>query len=256
MLSGKTISLKNVISKVYSGLNIKDESQYINIIEWLGEAISKIKTDAQLESVCTTLCIDNHRAELPCDFMYLSEVDYKGFQLTKASANHLVKTNHDNIGIYNQYDYVDKRLDGLKNIAYCKGQKYEFIGGDSFTIDKGWFKTSFFKGDVKITYKRLPVDDEGFPLVPEEESYREALFWYCAWKYFFIRKIEANGNEFNKFNNLSLEAEQKWHWYCGQAGAESLMPDLYMLENIKRNFLTLVPKADSFQTFFSNLNNG
>lgn len=256
MLSGKTISLKNVISKVYSGLNIKDESQYINIIEWLGEAISKIKTDAQLESVPYKLCVENHKAELPCDMLYLVEVDYRGKQLTKASANHLVHTNFDATRVYNQYDFVDARLERLKNISYKLGQQYEYIGGDHFKLENGWFKTSFCDGEVNIVYKRFPIDEDGFPLVPEEESYREALFWYCAWKYFFIKKIEASGNDFNKFNNLSLEAEQKWHWYCGQAGAESLMPDLYMLENIKRNFLSLTFKSDSFDKFFMNLNNG
>lgn len=252
MLSGKTISLKNVISKVYSGLNIKDEDNLVNIIEWLGEAISKIKADAQLETKQYTLCVENHKAELPCDMVYLEEVDYKGRQMSKASADKLIHHHQSDLGLYNQYFSVDIRK--LANKCFEVGQRYVYTDGEYFKIENGWFKTSFQKGEVNITYKKFPTDDEGFPLVPEEESYREALFWYVAWKYFYIKKIEASNADFNKFNHLSLEAEQKWHWYCGQAGSEALMPDLFTLENIKRNFISLVPKLNSFDKSFSDLN--
>lgn len=252
MLSGKKVSLKNVISKVYSDLNIKDEDHYTKIIEWLGEALSKIKVHDQLESVSTTLCVKNHKTELPCDLVYLEEVGHNGRQLTKTSASSLEQKYNSNMVLYNQYSSID--INKINNKCFELGLKYTYPDGQYFLIENGWFKTSFNSGDVDIVYKRFPLDNEGFPLIPEEESFRSALFWYVAWKYFFIKKIEASGNDFNKFHTLSLESEQKWHWYCGQSGSEALMPDLFTLENIKRNFISLVPKIDSFDNFYNNLN--
>lgn len=254
MLSGKKISLKNVISKVYSNLNIKDEKNYINIIEWLGEAIAKIKTDAQLESVQHTLCVSNYKAELPCDFIYLEQVSSNGKQMLKSYGDSRPVPKTNDITVDNQYSYRDTRMAGVENISYNLGKLPILDSNNTFIIENGWFKTNVSECNIDIWYKRLPMDSEGYPLIPEEESYREALFWYVAWKYFFLKRIEATGQDFNKFSQLSAEAEQKWHWYCGQAGSESIMPDLYMLENIKRNFISLIPKINSFDNFYNDLN--
>lgn len=253
MLSGKKVSLKNVIAKVYADLNIKDESYLTNIIEWLGEALGKIKADQQLESSDPLeLCIHNHKAELPCDLIYLENVDYCGKQLAQASGQ-LFENSCNEIGIYNQYFSVDLRK--FANKPFHLGQQpLKNPSGEFFKIENGWFKTTFPEGNVTIRYKKLATDDEGFPLVPEEESFRSALFWYVAWKYFYLKKIDGSNADFNRYHTMSLEAEQKWHWYCGQAGSEALMPDQYTLENIKRNFISLVPKIESFTKSFSDLN--
>lgn len=254
MLTGKKISLKNVISKVYSGLDITDDNDNINIIEWLGEAISKIKVYEQLESLSCKLPICNHKAELPCDLIYLDEVSICGVPIHKTYGDTLPEKYHNQVIVYNQYDYRDSRMSGVENIAYQLGKRYVHQNGVEFKLENGWMKTSLQDGDVDIVYRRLPVDEEGYPLIPEEESFREALFWYVAWKYFYKQRIRSSGNDFNKYSQLSMEAEQKWHWYCGQAGSEALMPDVFTLENIKRNFLTLIPKIDAYDNNFRNLN--
>lgn len=252
MLSGKKVSLKNVISKVYSDLGINDEDSYIKIIEWLGEAIGKIKVHEQLESVEAKLNICNFKAELPCDLLYLEEVNYQGRQLIKSSSNTQNLHREGCMTQYNQYFSVD--LNKINNKAFELGSRGRATNDLNFKIENGWFKSSFESGDIDIVYKRFPVDEEGFPLIPEEESFREALFWYVAFKYFYLKKIESDGSSFNKYSNLSSEAKQNWHWYCGQAGSEAMMPDVFTLENIKRNFISLVPKINSFDTFFTNLN--
>lgn len=254
MLTGKKISLKNVISKIYDGLDLTDDNDHISIIEWLGEAISKIQVYEQLETVHCCLDIHNHKAELPCDLIYLDELTFCGIPLNKGYGNNLSDNYCNEMMLYNQYDYRDARMSGVENIAYELGKRYVHTKGAEFLIQNGWIKTSLECGELDIVYRRLPVDEEGYPLIPEEESFREALFWYVAWKYFFKQRIKASGNDYNKYSQLSAESEQKWHWYCGQAGTTAIMPDVFTLENLKRNFLTLIPKINAYDTNFKNLN--
>jgi len=58
----------------------------------------------------------------------------------------------------------------------------------------------------------------------------------------------------DKFRWFYQDAEIKYKYYINQAGAEAMMPDLFTLENIKRNYLRLVPKINDYREFFRGLN--
>lgn len=252
MLTHKKISIKNIISKIYRDLNIKEEDSLVNLIEWIGEALSFIKVPSQLQRISRhEIHICNHRAEIPCDLIYLQSVEFNGSQLNKNPGGRLLE--HTGMEYFYNNHYAVNR-DKMVNINFINGSSYRFNDIDSFIMENGWFKTSFPEGTIYIDYDKMETDEEGFPLVPDDESFRAALFWYSASKYFYIKFIESSGADTNKFNALRTDAEQKWQWYCGQAGTNALMPDEHTMEIIKKNFISLVPKLNSAKGFYNNLN--
>lgn len=246
-LTHNKISVKNIIAKVYQDLRLKDETDIGSIIEWCAEILGKIGAYSQLE-VRTDVPIEirNYKAEIPCDLVYLDEVGYKGYQLDKSPSDRLPKKTtppyYTTPRAVNQYK--------IENINFAFGQSYRFPSGDSFIMENGWFKTTFKEGKLKITYRSTGLDDEGFPLVPDDESYRDACFWYCTAKLMYIKAIEED-----RYKWFYQDAETKWRYYVTQAGANAIMPDQFTLENIKRNYIRMIPKLNDYRNFYQNLNN-
>lgn len=246
MLTNKKISVKNIVAKVYQDLGLKEEIDIGAVIEWAMEALNKINVYQQLETVpeCK-INIQNYKGELPCDLVYLTSVSYNGHQINFAAGDDIfVKT--DKI-----YYVTPKSInqDKIENTPFYYSKEYPVGKGEVFLVQNGWFKTSFEKGEFNISYKKASFDDEGFLLIPDHESFRDALFWYISYKYFYIKSIQDD-----KFFKFYQDAEMKYRYYINQAGAEAMMPDQFVMENIKRNYLRYLPKLDTYKVFYSDLN--
>jgi hypothetical protein len=130
----------------------------------------------------------------------------------------------------------------------------ELEGGTNFTNDltfvitNNYIKTNISTGYILMSYLATAIDQEGYPMIPESESFKEALYWYInmklmypEWAYGRIRDA------------VYYHAEFKWNFYRKQAYAEGLLPDAEKLEMIKRTWLRLVPSLDEHSTFFSTM---
>ncbi len=114
-----------------------------------------------------------------------------------------------------------------------------------------YIQFSFQDGYVAISYTRARVDADGFPLIPDLESYREAITRYVRLK-LTQRKID-NGDQVAM--NLLLKYEQDWHWYCKQASNEMAMhKGLGEWENKLQRSLHQLPTIHSFSSYFGTLN--
>lgn len=246
MLTNKTISVKNIIAKVYRDLNLKEEEAFTDLIEWAAEALDFIHVYPQYEHKQITIHINNYKAELPCDYISLEAVNYDGQNLryTTNMFGPIDTTKSDRY--YTPYSY---NQDKIANVLLLLPGDNRLSPAASFSINNGYFQTSFKKGQLDIQYLALSLDEEGYPLVPDHVSFREALYWYITYKYLYPKVLK--GEVAPQFYQ---DAYEKWQHYCNQAGAEALMPDLMTLENIKRSFLSLRLRPNLFDNFYNNLN--
>ena len=79
----KTTSIKRVIAKVFTDLNLQEETHRISdFIEWGGEALEKIGAFPQFinkvtgKDGCRILVLDNYQCQLPNDFHNLIQMSY------------------------------------------------------------------------------------------------------------------------------------------------------------------------------------
>lgn len=244
-LTSDRVSINTVIAKVYRDLGLKEEYDLVDLVEWAVEALAFIGAYQQYEIKETCLTICNHRAELPCDLVALIEVMHNGKGLDKAYANNFNTTQWGN-KFTKPYSYNLNQMDSL---PLRLGQVYNINKNDSFKYEKGWIKTSFEEGELDIKYSAIETDEDGLPLIPDEVSYKEAIATFIRMKFFYKKSIVED-----RFRWFYQDAEQKWQWYCGQAGAKAMSPDIFTLENIKRNFLSYVPNLRAYVDGFSTLN--
>jgi len=245
-VSGKQISVKSIIAKIYRDLDLKEEEAFMDFIEWCAEALDFIHVYPQYESKPISFKVDAYKTELPCDYIGLDQISYKGVNLRPSHNSFGLTTGTPSGQYYTRYSYNQSKIENA--VFIDPSNTTYFSPGYSFKIENGWLKTSFNTGDVDMVYISQPMDDEGYPLIPDEISFKEALYWYVVYKYLYPKVLR--GEISDKFYN---DAYNKWQWYCNQAGAEAMMPDLTTLENIKRAYLSLKIKPNLFENFYNGL---
>jgi len=125
-------------------------------------------------------------------------------------------------------------------------------GDDEYTIVAGKIlRFSFREGYVAVAYTRQVVDkDTGYPMVPDNISFREAITMYCTMK--ILRRQCYAGRQGTC--NLAKEAEDQWDWYCGQASNLDKMPhgeDEH--QNLLEQRQYILPRQNRYYGFFGNL---
>lgn len=108
--------------------------------------------------------------------------------------------------------------------------------------------TSFPEGIVELSYKFTPVDDDGFPMLIDNESYLDALEAYISMK--VIR---------NKFRQGKIaaavyqDAQQEYAFAAAILQSEMCTPSMSEFESISRMWNTLIPRVRQFDLGFKHL---
>lgn len=254
--------IDRVIDKIRRDLGLgEDEIPYIDFIEWIADALQHIGAYYQFQEKECTILIDNFEGALPCDFykpirmlqgcdIQPGEGGFYGGTLQSYLAS--IGVDFDNLPAY--FKYHTLAVQGLSkpanNTVVGDGLQFNknLIGNPTsnkfttrdYNLNFNKLTTAFRYGVIHLQYLAFPVDEKGWPLVPDDVSYRDALFWKVA--YHLCIRNPAN---FKNPRMQDLEyCRQQWLKYCNQARASANMPDLAMYERLKNNWLRLHNQVD------------
>lgn len=101
------------------------------------------------------------------------------------------------------------------NSVVCKEYDENLYSGakDEYTIIDPNLRFSFKEGFVAISYNKLRLDEDGYPMIPDHTSYVEAVKAYIRLQ---KANIDLDLGE-NGALGIKREREADWHWYCKQA---------------------------------------
>tara|TARA_R110002096_G_scaffold103907_3_gene228650 strand:+ start:434 stop:1405 length:972 start_codon:yes stop_codon:yes gene_type:complete len=156
-----------------------------------------------------------------------------------------------------EVQYVNN-FQGAATLSYCtstfpKGMHCEdcvnevATSEDCYMVENDYIKTSFAEGTICMSYKALPTDADCYPLVPDDVSYREAMFWYI------FKKMLLGGYDASKIGMNYMFADQQWKYYCTQARNAAVYPDIDRMENFMNQWVRLVPNINRHAGTFDNL---
>jgi len=118
-----------------------------------------------------------------------------------------------------------------------------------YRLDWPYIKTSFKDGYICVAYVGQPLDERGFPLIPDEVSYIEAIKRYITYKVKYSEFLQGHLP-----GNIYIKLEDDWHWYCKQARNKMNMPNtIDDLQNLKDQHIRLLPKPHRYHRFFGHL---
>ena len=259
MLNGKNISLKDVVWTFYRDTGLQDTVSLGDLSEWGTEALQFINYPDQWEKVVTRyksnpdLDITNYKAKIPCDLVHLVAVSVDGYAATPStnSFHQLLDGACCGVNEFGSLLTDGTFVDNFGNTFLTTfGTKYG-SAPLTYELNNDWLTLSIKKGKVCIAYLRFPVDCDGFPMIPDNNSYKEAVKRFMMMKVDYL-KWRQNPSD-RGFKDLYEHSEQQWNWYCGQAQNQGKMPDLGKMENIKNMLLRLRPNIKAFSSYFTTL---
>ena len=282
----KTKSSKTIIRKIFRDLKPQDDNWIDDAIEWIGEALEHIGASTQLLQKQYVLTVKNHKVLLPTDLYYINQVainnsvspvsskeldtlitKVKELQAEIADAQASGTEYSSTTSVLNE---INSRIVVLENVYFknsnnmqplqygasnfhrsmhcdnCVNENVSYE--DTYIIDNDYIKTSFESGKICLSYKAFPTDEDCYPLVPDDISYSEALFWYI------YKKVLLSRPDFKKNGINYTYAEQQWKYYCTQARNAANYPDIDRYESFMNQWVRLIPNINRHDVGFEQLN--
>ena len=106
--------------------------------------------------------------------------------------------------------------------------------------------TSFPEGVVELAYKAIPIDEDGYPLLVDDETYLAALEAYIKVKVFTIKfdtgKLAAP---------ILQNAQTEYAWLSAQLMDTMTIPSVSEMESISRMWNNLIDNRHEFEHQFN-----
>lgn len=193
-----------------------------------------------------TVRIKDFRGLLPCDLVSIIQV--------KDSDTGICLRAMTDTFVPNPIDDRNTSKDLLNNVntpeeMYIPPRK-KYEEEPSFKTQGRIIFTSFPEGCLEIAYKSIPVDEDGFPLLIDNETYLNALEAYIKVKVFTVKydtgKIQAG---------VLSNAQTDYAWAAHQLQSEMTTPSMSEMESITRMLNTMIKPVTHFNNGFKDLGN-
>lgn len=166
------------------------------------------------------LKVENYRALLPCDY-------HKMIQVRTCSCGKTVTFRYST----DSFHMSEDKHCNLPDLTYKIQGQVIF--------------TSIKEGEIEIAYEAISVDEEGYPLIPDNSSFTRALELYIKKKCFTIQ-FDLGKISPQVYNNVC----QEYAWAVGAAQNELIKPSVDQMQAITNSWNTLIPRAMSHATGF------
>lgn len=272
MINGNFISVKELIGEIYRDNFYKYQLPWQDALEWSIDAIQLIGAPMVLIPKQIGIKISNYRGELPCDLENIEQAAGSFDGCTPFPMRSNTNTFHT---VFNCNDkQILPTLIAQANISSSTtppiGQDisgnpvYKFQNGNmsmpetitqtsqnvaiyndpTYNVNDNFIFVNFKDGFVFLAYDALPIDEDGFPLIPDNRRYKEAVKAFIRYKidYILWRTSEIDRATFDY-------SEREWLWYVGSAGNIARMPNYDGMFTLM-NQLRLIPQKYSHNQFF------
>lgn len=113
--------------------------------------------------------------------------------------------------------------------------------------------TSFEEGEVKVSYKAIPVDEDGLPLLVDNSAYLRALESYIKVQVFTILFDTGKFGTGKNSNMVLQNAQQEYAWRAGQLQSEFSIPSEAEMASIAHMWTELVQTVTHRDNGYKNL---
>ncbi len=234
MITGYS-SINKLFDKLYRDLGTNYELNEIDVVSWCSEALSMIGAYGQYNEISECLTLTNGKAKLPCGFYKLVDIHYKGIPVYWAT-----NTNANNYQCHNC------------RIPTCHNQRCDltFYINDSYLISNINDENDE-QANICIVYLGIPVDDNGYPMIPDDIYYEQACRSYVIsmldWQDWRKAKIS---------DKVKADSEANWLYYVNSARGAANMPNVQQMEGLKNVMRRLLPVSNDYSRGFKNFNKG
>lgn len=205
-------SSEPVVSRIMRNIKGIPAEYMDDILEWIPEAVSKMQTKYTLEYKDYDIQIEHHQGLLPCKIEGLMCVLYNGCQLSYYGEG--IRRYHPSSAAGKLFNSVVPIYTSSGDLSDGDTGRSKFprdviVAMDTDFDESNWYRvnvkilqTSIECGCVKAWVQQIPKDESGYPLIPGNEHFLEAIYRYCR-----MMLIETGFED--KVMNIQM-ATHKW----------------------------------------------
>lgn len=212
------ISLKEIINRVHLlGGDIVDNVTEDDVITYAIELIGVVGMPQLFLNKVEQLEVHKNRAELPCDFVEE--------QAVKCSNDVSFNASTDMFNVEESKTFVP-----------------------TYKIQGNFIVTSIEKGYIKLAYTAIKTDDDGYPMIVDDQAFIRALVSYIVYKRVFTDYI--NGRLPNE--NIMERVERNYETDMAIATSKLIQPTVDEFDNISRMMNSFIFRHNAKKTGFKN----
>jgi hypothetical protein len=214
----KYVSIKEIVSRILRHPLLKDFSLE-QAAQYVSDFIEINGFPDLFEDKEDTITIHNYKGKLPCDCIQINQVkDLKTGRCFRAMQD----TFFPNPKTYK---------DGNEELAFKTQGNIIYI--------------SRKEREILLSYKSIPVDKDGYPLLIDNGIYLKALELFIK-KELFLILFETGKISAAVIQNV----QQDYAYRAGQLKSEFTIPNVSEMESIARMWTAMIPRTTSFDNGF------
>lgn len=208
------ISIKQILSDLLDHPLLQDLSLE-RAVNYAIHFIQIVGVPNEFEEKTALINIENYRGCLPCDYYDMMQVR-----------------------TYKEGEYCPRVFRYTTDSFHHSPNKGDSDTWDlTYKLQNSIIYTSIKEGTIEIAYHAVKVDKEGYPMIPENSSFIQALELYIKKKVFTILFDQG------KINNAVLQnTQQEYAWAVGQAQRDLTMPTIDQMESISNMWTQLLQR--------------
>ncbi len=231
MSISKFVPIDTILARLYRHLDYNTEINESDLIEWISDALLMIGSYYQFTEVSECLDLTDGKAKLPCGFYKLVDIRYQGYPVSWATNT-----------MANNY-----QCEGCQ-IPQCCTEFTFYINNNYLITNINNTNGSPDETKICMVYLSIPVDDNGYPMVPDDIYYMRALESYVTY-----RMDYRDWRKGKIADKVYKDSEAQWHFYVNSARGSANMMSVSELERVKNIWQRLIPLQGEYNKGFSNL---
>lgn len=221
MVTGNVISIGNILWKVLKQPIVQD-LKYEDAAEYAVEYLRLIGAPLSFEDKVERLKLNNYKTLLPSNLINIRGVMYSDSEcdggIAMRYASDIYHTDNNNCSA--EFTYISQN-----NVL----------------------TTSIKEGYINLSYSALSTDEFGYPLVPDNESFKMGLEYYII-----HRTLEGLWSMGKITDKVFQYYEQKRHYYSAQATNSMTIKNLDQMETMLNSINRLIIDVNPQKTFYKN----
>jgi len=244
----KSVSIDSVIGKIIRDTRIQDASYIIDMHEWIPEVMSTLRWEAPLHPDFQDVRIHFHKGRLPCGLIYIDAVEHYGHRLPHGNSVKNIRTRHHDdpsvnvpfVSVITQIPVPDGNF--LWSSTLIAANQLPLHHNAYYQLEMDYILTSFEKGHVRVHYRTTPHDERGLPLIPDNQAFKECVYWYVR------DKMIGAGYQDKVFKEETCY--ERYQFYLERASCEIDFPSPDMMEERVNTFARFIPPENYYSNFF------
>ena len=192
-----------------------------------------------VDKISENLTLQNHKTELPCDILTLSGVRYMDTDEDGVLNHPIAMRESTNVYHFDPNEFENQGNTDFELRGNHRRNEY------TYSIQKGVLFSSIRDGEVQVSYRGIATDEDGYPLIPDNEKVMLGMEYYILSRY--LEPMYLMGKETDKaFEYI----QQKRYFYMPSAFTSLQMPSVDGLTSAMQAINRLIMNTTAHESFF------